>query len=389
MPTKPPHILGINVNDIPKGHYGWIQISGHIHQDEELFSVLVRQAEQVWIKPEYEDRKGRGIAPDKVTQALIVMPHDSESKVFFNAEAPIQVSCSFKRTDIRPKKGDPILYGDIKHIDRAFVPHVKKGDGYILIYWDRYKYHIWFECPDYGKKGEIGERKSGRIDGLNAQYFINDAVKKWLNIDKRIENELSTDGWWPALTILPQPWLQLVNSYYKGIKQEGIDLVAEFLSKDLIRKLFDNWMLNPLFKLRCQPLHELVDNFKRDNHFSVSQIAVSQINGILREFTKRMDGHSPREMKLADSAREKRPFSENSILAFLSSEKYIDHLKNIFFKHYDSAAEIDEALMRHPLMHGDVKNATKAMALQGILSLDSLFHTIQNVTLEENSFNQI
>ena len=89
-------------------------------------------------------------------------------------------------------------------------------------------------------------------------------------------------------------------------------------------------------------------------------------------------------MKLADSAREKRPYSEDSIIAFMSSEKFIDHLKNIFFKPYNSATEIDEALQRHPLMHGDVKNATQAMALQGILSLDSLLHTVQSGVIAES-----
>ncbi len=384
MPTKPPHILGINVHNIPAGHYGWVQISGHIHQDEELFKILVRQAEQTWITPEYEDRKRRSVAPDKVIQALIVMPQDGDSKVFFNAEAPIQVTCSFKRIDIKPKKGDPIFWGDVKHVDRAIVPHVKKGDGYILIYWDRFKYHIWFECPDYGEKGEIGERKSGRIDGINAQYFIIDAVKKWLSIDKRVESELSADGWWPALAILPQPWLQLVNSYNNGKKQEGIDYITDFVDNDLNQKMFDNWMTSPLFKARYQPLSELIDSYNRGNYYSVAQVAVSQVNGILREFTKRTDGHSPREMKLADSAREKRPYSEDSIIAFMSSEKFIDHLKNIFFKPYNSATEIDEALQRHPLMHGDVKNATQAMALQGILSLDSLLHTVQSGVIAES-----
>lgn len=276
------------------------------------------------------------------------------------------------------EKGSLVYEKDIADIVELDFPEVKidSEDKIVIVMRVDWRFGVFF---DFNLEKQFDKKRLRRALGTlyrSLKYrSIYDAIG-----DKKVFDLLISKGWFPFVEILGDEFDHLAQSAQHNLTLDTAEqrIIASF-DQGRLDRMLNRWNSKTHFASRTDVLQEAVDAFRSQKTISTIKIAVTEIDGILREAHSNVYGVSTSNqgklLKFAVSEAERKAGGTDTLLFPAAFKNY---LQTYTFKNFDPDGPGISAGSRHAVAHGaaDPKTYTMTRALQALLTLDQLaFYT--------------
>ncbi len=390
MPTNPPHIVGIAVEDSSGGQVKVARAGVACTDDlsdpvsERAFGYVV----QTWLAPEIDDRHRRGVCekPLPMWRALIVLPPDGPSRVYLNGDAVVHYEVVTRYPSGQGKTiGDIVVPEDIDDIINVCLPQVTDVDGFLLLTVQQFATYLAFDClPCHPKPNSglvLADIRKGIMRTL-CSVFVDEVFGRCFGAEPGLEEQLVKDGWWPAQCLLPVVWLKMLDAYRGGEPEKAAAIAAEFATTAMLGRMKAEWMTLPEFKEQEQPIAEGVDCYLRGQYAAAARTLVPCIEGIVARRAKSRGMAIPKHRGIPETVEALAADVSGTNLPSRAFDGFIQHLRDYVLQRFRwSDAKVGEAEGRHADTHGATATYEQGYGLRIILALDSLYRYLRPQTI--------
>lgn len=364
------HPTGVAPVAVPAGHYFWSQVSGHYDEDSGVsFGNLLRSVCSIWFNAE-TNLVSSSIASTAHSAVLIVLPSDDVSETYFDENANVQFVATLKshvETDSLPNMAGLDRFADL---DALILPRVKANDGYVLLFNDGRKRHIWFDFRQSDNRLWGAGDKQTQIREPLKHGLYSRQIERLFAQQSPLQDLLCKQGWYPVLTLFPKPYLDIAKFYAKNQIYEGDQIAVNYFTDQYLDAMYDAWLTSDVFSTRKHLFSEVIGLYQSGHYAASVTLAVTQFSGII--FDVYHDAKDNRIAKyISGAVKESSPH-----LLRLTVESLARYVKSVF-EGPGRKAGAKMPLDRKSIMHGNKVTFTKRDALQAIVLLDCLYYVLK------------
>ncbi|WP_221989571.1 hypothetical protein [Rhizobium laguerreae] len=343
----------------------------HLTSDDRFFHRIV---EGLAAHVEYRAREaGHYISLTRSGFILLVIHPDNTGDLWLDTAA-VTLQVLAKRSMVA---GTVLFENDIADLTAMSFPLVEIGphDRVVCIFREGWRFALFF---DFNPKGELAiadmERDLGTLHRRLKYRDLYDAIA-----DENVFGRLIDAGWFPFVEILGREFRNLATQCEAGFELEEVEkkLLAAF-NAQRIESMFVRWMAKPHFAGKERLLRSALNNFAAGDSIAVIKIVLTEIEGILREAYRRVQGKGAKLKRLLEFAVQSAEAKAGQPDTLLFPAAFGHYLKSYTFADFDPVARTGNAGSRHAVGHGeaDADSYTHVRALQALLTLDQLaFYT--------------
>jgi hypothetical protein len=320
---------------------------------------------------------GKDLAGVVFRTILIVLPADAESRVHINEEVRLQWAVTPRYPASMCKEPGAILSPeDFEDVDDARLPQVPRDAGFFLLIYERGSYHLVFDVtpcyPAIPAEIPLEEIRKQVMREL-AQLLHHRLFSQCFEQAAAVREAMLKDGWWPALCLLPKPYLRMAAAYAANDRQGAATIAAEYMTPDRISAMMTEWWSVPEFAAQRDAIQQGVNCYARCEYVAAVRTLVPCIEGTVARRAKAAGQAPPKHRQMPDELRSLAPHLADTNLPRKTLDEFIVYLRDHFFQPFDwGDAHVDQADGRHAVAHGARVQEDQRGALQSILALDSL-----------------
>lgn len=335
-----------------------------------------------FLLPELQERNARSgrKLPSVVRSALVILPLEDPARpqVLLNQEVVVRSRDQTASEDVLLGEGfQPQNIYDLTGLE---LGGVRVGqDGFFWITPETGGHALYFNLvPLLGQRlseEQEAELQQAILDAM-AQEYLRSYFRRGFDDEAGVRQRIAQAGWVPAPLLLPDPWLEMVDSYTRG-EPDVVDLAAAAFSPDRAGAVLDLWCRDEPFAADRPFLERGIERYFAGDYISAVSVVLPRIEGIMNA-VRRNAG-----LRAEDSVRK-----ALVTLDSLSSGRLKGRwLRSEVLQHFESFVNefLDKgpsARAKGPLLkrgrHGHAHGATSAeaydqrYALQVILAIDAL-----------------
>lgn len=306
------------------------------------------------------------------TVVLVIKPDDT-ADLWIDAAA-VSLDVMAKRA---VKAGSPVFEQDIADVVGMHFPAIglTDQDRIICIFRVGWRFALLFDLHRARPLDLAALRRDlGTMFRMLRYRNVYDAVA-----NPKVFERLINAGWFPFVEILGVEFRELVQACEAGwdLAETERKILANFSSKRLTH-MFKRWMGRPHFAEKKEILKAAISAFRRKDAVGTIKIALTEIEGVLREAHKRKTGKAEKLKKLLSFAEQSAEEKAGSPNTLLFPQAFGQYLAEYAFANFDPNQSAASAASRHAVGHGAAESDTytQVRALQALLTLDQLaFYT--------------
>jgi hypothetical protein len=341
------------------------------------------------------------ICPFQFCLAYFVINPDKTLRIAF--KYPQETNLIIQTIPKNPKgftPGGTAYNTDIREFKKIHIPPYNNKYYFDFIIWildittNRYWLaHLWTNkfCSDLrfylsrDRKNQYSQVGSNLAESYTKTFVLghvnlNTFRLKSSNGIKR----LSRNGWIPTISLLPQPYAEMVNIIESSNDINKVnEIVCETLNKDFIENIFNRWMATSLARRREEVFLIAIKAFLIEDYITPVYILMPQIEGLITEHIRRrrVTPESQLKKRFIQFGSTVKNENFNSRMTHYLADILVDHLSNVFFKTWypylkngKSFAIPNLAPQRNVTMHGaiNMKYFTKENCLKLMCIIDSI-----------------
>ncbi len=343
----------------------WTRMS--LTSDELMFHVIVESISGVLVHAAREN--GSGIRPDQVDTLLLVIKPDNSAELWADTAA-VTMQVILNRS---VERGSVIFERDVSDIVGMWFPDVgiTVGDRILCLFRTKWSFALFFDFDrEHPLDISAAQRDLGTLHRRLYYRHLYEMVESQVNMQR-----LAKSGWFPFAEIIGHEIKEIANHSKAEFDLSELDeKVLGSFDDARIEKIFNRWMVKPVFKEKEKILKPAIEAYKRGEPVVVLKTLLTEIEGVLQSAHRRKHGKSAANLKalftFATASAKERAGTGESLL-FPAS--FVDYLNAHTFNHFDPDA-IGDIASRHAVGHGaaDADSYTQIRALQAILTLDQL-----------------
>jgi hypothetical protein len=358
--------------------------------DREGANNFFNQINQLWVNPEIESRKGKGILPDSfsINKCLITFPNDKAPIVKFNDEFGWEATAR-KVPGKSFKKGQAIYIYDISSIEKVKLPTI---DGkrvafifFIVCELDAFKIIFDFSPnhPNFDPKND--EPIEREIAGLLQERLVEQSV----NYQESMQSQLSKIGLWTVPALLPHPLCSMVLKLEKNNITDAKLLLLKECTPNFFAQISSEWWKVKEIEIRRKLIEDALTAHKEGKYTLSISALLPQIEGIITDWIYSQTPENipreikPRSKKFKELVLRKPTLSSykrivNSTINFILSGPVFSP-----FKIQQGVNDIETAFPnRNVVAHGRFDNSlfTEENSLKLLLLIDTLYYVISKQT---------
>lgn len=279
-------------------------------------------------------------------------------------------------------KGEPVYNIDIREIINFEIPPYKNKYyfDFIIYILDISTMEYWATnfwtgkiCTDLryylSKERKLKYEEIGKsiAEGYNRTFLLGAINKKTYKFrDMNIVINLINNGWIPTISLLPQPYISIIQAYSNSKDVEKVsNIVNEFFSRERLQILLNNWLLTFIVRGREEVLKTAINGIIECNYIAPIYILLPHIEGLITKHLRRKGITPPRRIDEKIRKFEELIVSEgyNTIFTHYLIKLFCSYLKKVFYRKWYPKKTRDklnkgmrENPQRHPLAHGDIAN---------------------------------
>jgi hypothetical protein len=304
---------------------------------------------------------------------LLVARPDGTGELWIDAAAVV--------LQIMPKRsitaGTAVFEADIADVTGMAFPFVSIGkeDRVFCLFREGWRFGLFFDCnPSRDFSLKDMQRDLGTLHRRLKYRDLYDVIA-----DHAVYSRLVAAGWFPFVEILGQEFQTLAEASEAGFDlHEAETKILETFDGPRVERMFTRWMARPHFAGKEPVLRAAQKAFASGDAVSVLKIALTEIEGILREAYRKVHGQSAKTKTLLEFAVASAEAKAGGPDTLLLAAAFADYLKSHTFVGFDPAGNTAHAGSRHAVGHGaaSAESYTMVRALQALLTLDQLaFYT--------------
>jgi hypothetical protein len=347
----------------------WTRLA--ITSDEPVFHRVVRNIEV--LIAHHAKLAGKLINLSSSNSVLLVIRPDNSAELWIDTAAVI-IRALAKR-DMQP--GSPVFEQDIGDVTAMAFPCASIGPSDRLVYVFRqdWRFALFFDFnPDGNLSLEDTQRELGTLFRRLKYCHLYD----WL-ADQAFLSRIIQAGWFPFVEIVGREFEILANPCDAGFELiEAEEQLLQKFDNERLERMFRRWMVKPHFKPKEPILRSALDAYKRRDSVAVLKIVLTEIEGILAETYRAVNGKGAKLEKLLEFAARSAEQKAGVPDSLLFPSAFGRYLGDYTFANFDPTSGIVTSSSRHAVGHGaaDASSYTMPRALQALLTLDQLaFYT--------------
>ncbi|MCX6601641.1 MAG: hypothetical protein NT025_08775 [bacterium] len=316
------------------------------------------------------------IAASPHSAVLVVLPPDNASETYFDDDIQLQFVATLKShvpVGAMPSKTSLDQFADV---DALILPRVRASDGYVLIFNDGQKRHIWFDFRQCGNRLWDDGTEPTQIREPLKHGLYSRQIEAWL-VDRGPERQiLETNGWYPVLTVFPRPYRDTAKLYGLGNGMAGDQVAYDFFTAERVAAMRDAWLSVETFRRRANLLDETVCLYHAGRFAASTTLSVAQFSGIMFE-----EYRDAKDSKIADYLKSTITDASPHLLC-LTADALAQFVTDVFEgPGRDRGACLP--LDRKSIMHGNKTQFTRRDALQALILLDCLYAVLKSNPVHE------
>jgi hypothetical protein len=354
-----------------------------------------------YVEPEVARRHASDPAawplPHPLRQALVALTpfEGGQSRVYLDDEVVIIASARTKYGVL--SKGDPVTLDDIvdlrdvrfRDVDIATEPFLwlrVQPDGGVTLY-----FCFGPAVPHAMSRlaGTTADEATARwaewLAGLSraiGDVIAQDLLQQWfeaaLPSDDTLRRAMLDDGWFPAPSLLPNPWGAMCAAYARGSTDDATRLAVEALGPAKLRTMLLAWVSREPFAAHREFLEAGMRYFEAGDFVASVSVVLPRIEGIVNRAREAAGvGATPKFAKLFDGIeRLGDPEFGSGWLGSRIHGGFSGFVERYFGAHFHPGdADAGRRRGRHAHAHGATEFAQydARYALQLFLAVDALF----------------
>jgi hypothetical protein len=237
--------------------------------------------------------------PVPVHQALVALPQNEGDpfRVYLNAEVKVLGYVHTKYGLVN--EGDPlgldnvmdlreVSFRDVDITTQPFAWLRQTKDGFVVYFSFIPATPRVYEALGHADRSEDPERWKAWRDSIvrtvqNAigQDVLRDWFERALPDDAGVRDAMRNDGWFPAPTLLPQPWGKMCAAYAHGRPGEATELAIAALSEARVRSMLSAWVSREPFAGDRAFLEHAAERYFAGDYLSAVAVALPRIEGLV------------------------------------------------------------------------------------------------------------
>ena len=347
----------------------WTRLS--LTSDEPVFHRVVRNISR--LIADHAQLAGTPISLNHANSVLLVIRPDNSAELWVDSAA-VTVRVVAKRA-LQP--GTPIFENDICDVTALAFPCVDIGPHDRLVYLFRqdWRFGLFFDFnPDGNLSLEETQRSLGTLFRRLKYSHLYDLLADQAFLIRIIEA-----GWFPFVEIIGQEFESLANPCEAGFEltEAGVQLLQKF-DNERLERIFCRWMVKSHFRPKEGILRSALDAYMRQDPVAVMKIVLTEIEGVLSEAYRAVNGNGAKLNKLLEFAAQSAERKAGVPDSLLFPAAFGRYLRDYTFANFDPTSGILTSSSRHAVGHGaaNADSYTMPRALQALLTLDQLaFYT--------------
>ena len=305
---------------------------------------------------------------------LLVIHPDETADLWLDAAA-VAMKAMMKRP---MQRGSVVFENDIVDVTAMQFPLVKieATDRLLCLFREGWRWGLYFDFNPEGNALSVGEAELalGRLHRHLKFRHLYDAMS-----EEALLKRLMQAGWFPFAEIIGKEFRSLVAAEAAGfdLAEPESEIFRQF-DEARLNRMYDRWKSKAHFQPKDAILRSALDAYNAKNWIAVCKIALSEIEGILREAYRQATGNNAKLaalLKFAAAAGETKAGGPDTLLF---AGRFGEYLASNTFANFDPRIDEGTAGSRHAVGHGAARaeSYTQARALQALLTLDQFaFYT--------------
>lgn len=342
-----------------------------ITSDDPMFHIIADNLAGVVERSASNDEKSVDLR--RITTGLVIIRSDKSAELWLDSAA-MSLDVMAKRA---VAAGSPIFEHDIADIVGMNFPLVGLAADQQVICFFRvgWRFALFFDL-DRAKPLDLAKmrRDLGTLFRMLQYRNVYDAVG-----NPSIFDRLIVSGWFPFVEILGSEFRELVKACDAGWDLGEVEnKILSSFSSGRLKHVFDRWMGRPHFAGKKPILKAAISAFKRKDSVAAIKIALTEIEGVLRDAYRCRTGKNaklPKLLQFAVRSAEEKAGAPNTLLFPQAFGRY---LATYTFGSFNPETATGTVSSRHAVGHGAAEPDayTQVRALQALLTLDQLaFYT--------------
>jgi hypothetical protein len=209
-----------------------------------------------------------------------------------------------------------------------------------------------------------------------AQEYLRAFFRRGFDADAEVRQRLAQEGWVPSPLLLPDPWLEMVDSFTRG-EPDVTDLAAAAFPSERAEAVLDLWCRDQPFTADRPFLERGIERYFAGDYISAVSVMLPRIEGIMNAV--RRDAGLRAENSVRQALTTLDSLSSGPLKGRWLRSEVLQHFESFVHAFLDSGPS---ARAKGPLLkrgrHGHAHGATSAAAydqryaLQAILAIDAL-----------------
>ncbi len=347
----------------------WIRLA--LTSDEPVFHRLVGKIGE--LITHHAQIAGKLINLNSSNSVLLVIRPDNSADLWIDTAA-VMLRVLAKR-EMQP--GALVFEQDVGDVTAMAFPCVDIGskDRVLYLFRQDWRFGLFFDFnPDGDLSLEETQQSLGTLYRRLKYCYLYDRLA-----DNAFFSRLIHAGWFPFVEIVGREFEILANPCEARFDlAEAEEQLLRKFDHERLDRMFRRWMAKPHFTPKERILRSALDAYMRQDSVAVLKIILTEIEGILSEAYRAVNGKGAKLKELLEFAAQSAEQKAGVPDSLLFPAAFGKYLGDYTFANFDPTRGITTSSSRHAVGHGaaDVGSYTMPRALQALLTLDQLaFYT--------------
>lgn len=347
----------------------WTRLA--ITSDETIFHRIAQGFESVI--NHHCQQLGVAMSLNRAKTILLVIKENDTAELWVDTAA-VAILCMIKRS---MSAGSVVFENDIADVTGMCFPlvNIEPADKVVCIFRQDWRFALFFDFnPDRNLSVDAVNKTLGSLYRNLKYRHLYDALA-----DEAVFNKLVLAGWFPFVEIISTEFRELVGYFENDFNLQSVeDMVLSKFDEDRLERMISRWIIKPHFSTKGDIFRSAINAYKNNDSIAVIKILLTEIEGVLLEAYKTVNGKGAKLKELLTFAIESAERKAGQPDTLLFSTAFAKYLDSHTFAKFDPIIDNGTASSRHAVSHGaaSTETYTKVRALQIILTLDQIaFYT--------------